>query len=63
MSRRSFPPRVGDDFNPHVTIGLAPGSWLEEVEPRPFDGFEFGAPDIAVHQLGDFGTASVRLDE
>ena len=55
------PNQTGPQFNPHVTIGLAPRSWLIEQEQRPFERFEFGATGIAVFQLGNFGTASKRL--
>lgn len=57
------PEQTGENFNPHVTIGLAPKSWLEEAEAAPFDRFTFGAADLAVYQLGNFGTAAVRLDQ
>lgn len=56
------PNQTGDKFNPHVTIGVAPLGWLEELEKKPFDEFTFGASGIAVYQLGNFGTASKRLD-
>lgn len=59
----TFVPRqTGDNFNPHVTIGVAPREWLQKIEDQPFDGFSFGAGGIAVYQLGNFGTASRRLD-
>jgi len=53
---------AGENFHPHVTIGLAPIDWLEELEKKPFDKFVFGAEGIAVYQLGNFGTAAKRLD-
>lgn len=56
------PNQTGDKFNPHVTIGIAPLVWLEEMEKKPFEKFTFGANGIAVYQLGNFGTASKRLD-
>lgn len=56
------PQQTGEKFNPHVTIGLAPRVWLEEMEEQPFDLFTFGAVGIATYQLGNFGTASKRLD-
>ena len=57
-----MPQQTGEKFNPHVTIGLAPRVWLEEMEDEPFDEFTFGAEGIATYQLGNFGTASKRLD-
>lgn len=56
------PSQTGDKFNPHVTIGVAPLGWLEELEKKPFEKFTFGAKGIAIYQLGNFGTASKRLD-
>jgi 2'-5' RNA ligase len=54
--------QTGEKFNPHVTIGVAPLDWLKEMEKKPFDKFTFGAKGIATYQLGNFGTASKRLD-
>lgn len=56
------PSQIGDNFNPHVTIGLAPLDWLEELEKNRFENFTFDAAGIATYQLGNFGTASKRLD-
>ena len=56
------PQQTGEKFNPHVTIGVAPLDWLEELEKKPFGKFTFGAKGIATYQLGNFGTASKRLD-
>ena len=56
------PARTGKKYNPHVTIGIAPIGWLENIEKRPFSIFTFGAKGIAVYHLGNFGTASRRLD-
>ena len=56
------PQQAGEKFNPHVTIGVAPLDWLEDLERKPFDKFTFGAEGIATYQLGNFGTASKRLD-
>jgi 2'-5' RNA ligase len=56
------PSQAGKKFNPHVTIGIAPIGWLEVLEKQPFTKFSFGANGIAVYQLGNFGTASKRLD-
>jgi hypothetical protein len=32
------------------------------MEKKPFEAFDFSASGIAVYQLGNFGTASKRLD-
>jgi hypothetical protein len=56
------PQQTGEKFNPHVTIGVAPLDWLKAWEEKPFDNFSFGARGIATYELGNFGTASKRLD-
>lgn len=56
------PEQTGIKFNPHVTVGIAPLGWLEDIEKQPFSTFTFGAKGIAIYQLGNFGTASRRLD-
>lgn len=56
------PEQTGEKYRPHVTIGIAPIGWLEEIEKQPFDTFTFGAKGIAVYHLGNFGTAARRLD-
>jgi 2'-5' RNA ligase len=56
------PNQTGKKFNPHVTIGVAPLGWLANLEKQPFSTFTFGAKGIATYQLGNFGTASKRLD-
>ena len=56
------PLHTGENFHPHVTIGMAPLDWLEALERKPFDKFMFGAKGIAVYQLSNYGTASKRLN-
>lgn len=57
------PDQTGERFNPHVTVGIGPLDWLDELEQQPFSEFTFGAVGIATYQLGNFGTASKRLDD
>lgn len=57
------PLQTGEKFNPHLTIGLASIDWLKALEEQPFAQFSFGAAGIATYQLGNFGTASRRLDQ
>jgi 2'-5' RNA ligase len=54
--------RAGERFNPHVTVGRAPLGWLQIVEAQPFEAFTFDVTGIATYQIGNFGTASRRLD-
>jgi hypothetical protein len=52
---------AGPHYNPHVSTGVGPRDWLDARAAEPFAGFEFGAKDIAVWRLGNFGTAAERL--
>jgi len=51
----------GVNYNPHVTTGVGPLAWVADREAEPFEPFTFGAKDIAVYSLGNFGAAVERL--
>lgn len=52
---------AGARFNPHVTIGVAPQSYLRGMLAEPFETFGFSVAGVATYQLGDFGTARRQL--
>ena len=52
---------AGKKFNPHVTIGVAPETYLNEMLAEPFKAFTFSATGAAVYQLGSFGSARKEL--
>jgi 2'-5' RNA ligase len=56
------PAQTAEKYNPHVTTGIAPLAWLEAREAEAFKPFTFGVDRIATYQLGNFGTASRKLD-
>ena len=51
----------GENFNPHVSTGVAPIAYLDAMLAEPFDEFTFSAAGAAVYQLGPFGTAARKL--
>jgi 2'-5' RNA ligase len=55
------PTQVGQNFNPHVTVGLAHEDFLKTVLDERFEDFTFSAVGLAVYQLGNFGTAQKKL--
>jgi hypothetical protein len=60
----TFVPKYsGDRFNPHVSTGLAPRTYLDKLFAEPFEQFTFSPAGAAVYQLGQFGTASKKLKE
>jgi len=52
---------VGKKFNPHVTIGVAPETYLNDMLAEPFKAFTFSVTGAAVYQLGSFGSARKEL--
>jgi phosphoserine phosphatase len=60
----TFVPKYsGDHFNPHVSTGLAPRTYLDKLLAEPFEPFTFSPAGAAVYQLGQFGTAAKKLKE
>ena len=57
------PKSSGEHFNPHVTIGVAPRDYLDNMLAEPFDAFTFSPAGAAVYHLGNFGTAAKKLKQ
>jgi len=55
------PSATGDKFNPHVTTGAGPLTYLDEMMAEPFERFTFSPVGASVYQLGTFGTAQRKL--
>jgi hypothetical protein len=60
----TFVPKYsGNHFNPHVSTGVAPKAYLDEMLAEPFAPFTFSPAGAAVYQLGPSGTAAKKLKE
>ena len=57
------PKMSGENFNPHVSTGVAPKDYLDRMLAEPFESFTFSPAGAAVYQLGPYGTASKQLKE
>jgi phosphoserine phosphatase len=57
------PKSSGEHFNPHVTTGVAPRMYLDQMLAEPFEPFSFSPAGLAVYQLGPYGTAAKKLAE
>jgi hypothetical protein len=57
------PKGSGENFNPHVTTGIAPKTYLDPMLAAAFAPFTFSPAGAAVYQLGQFGTAAKRLKQ
>jgi hypothetical protein len=55
------PKRSGNNFNPHVTIGVGQISFVKRMQATPFPRFQFKVAGAAVFHLGNFGTAAKGL--
>ncbi len=58
-----IPKMSGENFNPHVSTGVAPHVYLDKMLAEPFEKFTFSPAGAAVYQLGPFGTAAKKLKE
>lgn len=52
-----------DNYNPHVSLGVAKTSVLDSLAQHDFRATKFKATSICVYQLGAFGTAQKLLWE
>ena len=60
----TFVPKMsGENYNPHVSTGVAPTAYLDQMLAEPFENFTFSPAGAAVYQLGPFGTAAKKLKE
>ena len=60
----TFVPKAsGENYNPHVTTGVATREYLDQMLAEPFQPFTFSPAGAAVYQVGQFGTAAKKLKE
>jgi len=57
------PKMTGENFNPHVSTGVAPKEYLDKMLTEPFESFQFSPTGAAIYQLGPFCTAAKKLEE
>ncbi len=57
------PKSSGGHYNPHVTTGVGPRTYLDQMLAEPFEPFTFSPAGAAVYQLGQFGTAAKKLKQ
>jgi hypothetical protein len=55
------PDSSGDKYLPHVTAGVAQEAFVKQLKSEPFEAFTFKPSQVAVYQLGNFGTAARSL--
>ncbi len=50
-----------ENFQPHISLGVAQVDFLEMLAQRVFSPLEFQASSLAIYQMGDSGTAKKQL--
>ncbi|MEV7585651.1 hypothetical protein ACIRUY_22340 [Streptomyces erythrochromogenes] len=55
------PDHSGENYLPHVTVGLATIADLATIEAEPLEPLTFSASGISIYQLGNNGTAARAL--
>ncbi len=60
---RFVPNSSGDNYRPHVTVGVAHEDFVKQLKGAPFEQFSFKPASVAIYQLGNFGTAQKKLWE
>jgi 2'-5' RNA ligase superfamily len=55
------PKSSGENYQPHVTAGVATEPFLKQLKADPFEPFTFTSDALAVFQIGNFGTAAKKL--
>jgi phosphoserine phosphatase len=55
------PKSSGENYMPHVTVGVANEDFVKQMQTEPFNAFTFKADGVAIYQLGNFGTAAKML--
>jgi len=53
---------AGDKFNPHVTIGVAPETFLDEMLAEPFRALTLSPAGASAYQFGTFGSACKKFE-
>jgi acid phosphatase (class A) len=51
----------GENFHPHVTVGIANTAFVKTMAAGPFEPITFSPDAATVYQLGDYGTARKLL--
>jgi hypothetical protein len=51
----------GENFFPHVTVGIANAAFVKTMAAGPFEPITFSPDAATVYQLGDYGTARKQL--
>ena len=55
--------RTGDDYHPHLTVGIGKLDFVEALKAEPFAAFPVSAVAVSLYRLGNFGVARKKLHD
>jgi hypothetical protein len=55
------PKSSGENYSPHVTVGVGRESFVKRMKAGQFKKFKFKPVNVAIYQLGAYGTAQKQL--
>ena len=55
------PKEIGENYNPHVTVGVGKEDFVKMMKAEPFPPFTFKIEGVSVYHLGNYGTAQKKL--
>ena len=55
------PKSSGQNFDPHVTVGIRNAGFVKTMAAGPFDPITFSPEAASIYQPGDYGTARKEL--
>jgi len=58
---RFVPDATGDQYNPHLSVGIGGDEQVRELLAEPVAALEVAPVGVAIYQLGDFGAARREL--
>ena len=56
-------PRTGENYNPHLTVGIGRSDFFDSLKAEPFEAFPVRPVSISLYQLGDYGVAQKKLHD
>ncbi len=54
-------PRTGQNYHPHLTVGIGTRDFVDALKAEPFEAFSFRAVSVSLYQVGDYGVAQNKL--
>lgn len=54
-------PCTGINYHPHLTCGIGTRDFVDALKAEPFKAIRFQPEGISIYQIGEYGTAQIKL--